>query len=183
MMTDGSLALIALNAPLSLVGAANQSFRSIVYDLLGAGVGQAPPSIIGNVATYGSPDAKGVGKMRPELVVSIGAALIAVGASTLNCALQLAADTGAGGGYQPSTWNTAAETGPMTAAELVAQTLLARFPFLPPFPFNLRPRFVSLLFSPSAGGSFTQGSIASALVTAMRDDYSAKYAANNFKVA
>ena len=71
----------------------------------------------------------------------------------------------------------------MTAAELVAQTLLARFPFLPPFPFNLRPRFVSLLFSPSAGGSFTQGSIASALVTAMRDDYSAKYAANKFKVA
>ena len=65
---------------------------------------------------------------------------------------------------------------------LTANTLIARFPFLPPFPFNLRPRFVRLLFSPSSGGSFTAGTIASALVTLGRDDYSAKYTANNYKV-
>ena len=183
MMTDGSLSFVPLGSPLSLVGAANQTFASNVLDLLGAGVGQAPPGIIGNVSVYGSPDAKGIGKERPEINCVMGAALIAVGGATLNAALQAAIDTGAGGGYQPGAWQNIASEDGMTAAQLVASTVFLRFPFLPPFPANLRPRFVRILFSPSTGGSFTQGTVASALVTTMRDDYSIKYAANNYKVA
>jgi hypothetical protein len=113
----------------------------------------------------------------------IGTALVAVAAATLNAKLQAAADLGAAGNYQPDAWKTLAETGPLTAAQLAANTVFARFPWLPVFPATLRPRFLRLLFSPSAGGSFTAGTVACALVTFVRDDQANKQAAKNFSVS
>jgi hypothetical protein len=105
------------------------------------------------------------------------------GAATLNTALQAAADQGAAGNYQPSTWKTLVETGPLTAAQLAANTVFARFPWLPVFPATLRPRFLRLLFSPAAATNFTAGTVAAALVTVVRDDQANKQAAKNFSVS
>jgi hypothetical protein len=192
MITDALLALVPIGSNLSLVGGAGVSFRSNAYDFLGLGVGVAPTErIIGNTTLFGQADAMGVGNQRPELNVTIGTSLVASVAGTLlNVALQIAPDTGVAGGYQPGTWQTIGETGGLTAAQCPANTVVARLPWLPPFPANLRPRFLSLLFSPlpavaapQTPGAFSAGTIASALVVMSRDDWFAKYAAKNYSVA
>src|ERR1700748_2006411 len=147
MFYDALDTFVFPNAPLSLVAGAGASVPSAIVDLLGEGVGVAPSqSIIGQATTFGQPGGMGVGKNRPELFVSIGTALATANGATLNGALQAAAHSGAGGGYLPSTWNTLAETGAIAVANLTAGTIIMRFPWLPPFPANLRPRYLRLLF-------------------------------------
>lgn len=178
MILDSQLSFVPIGGNLAILGAAVPSSNTI--DLLGEGVGVAPSSIIGTPTVFGSPDAMGVGGARPELNITTGAAAFA-GGTSLNVALQAAIDSGAGGGYLPGTWNTLAETGAILTANLTAQLVIARFPWLPPFPAGLRPRFLRLLFTPV--GTFTAGVIASALVTTVRDDEFNKYAAKNYSVA
>jgi hypothetical protein len=177
MILDAQLSFVPIGGNLAILGAAIPS--SNVIDLLGEGVGVAPSSIIGNATVFGAPDAMGVGGPRPELNVTTGTAAFA-GGTSLNVALQGAIDSGVSGGYQPGTWNTFAETGAIVTANLTASLVIARFPWLPPFPANLRPRYLRLLFTPV--GTFTAGTIASALVTLVRDDYFAKFAAKNYSV-
>src|SRR4051812_9184543 len=148
MRVDALLSFVPIGAPLSLVGGAGVAIPSNVIDLLGAGVGVAPPSIIGNASLFGTD--MGIGQFRPEINAIIGTALATANAATLNTALQAAADTGSAGGYLPGAYQTLVETGPLTAAQLAANTVFARFPFLPVFPATLRPRFLRLLFSPAA---------------------------------
>ncbi len=184
MMTDVLLGFVPINGNLSLVAGAGVNIASPgTIDLLGNGVGVAPTSIWGNPAVFGSPDAMGVGGERPELNVTIGTAPTTGNVATLNVALQGAIDTGLAGGYQPGTWNTFVESGPMAVANLTAGTVIFRCPWLPPFPANLRPRYLRLLFQVPAATNFTAGTIASALVTYVRDDQFNKYAAKNFTVA
>lgn len=187
MLTDALLAFVPLGGNLSLVGGAGVPIASPnIIDLLGVGVGQAPPSIIGSqTATFG--EDPGVGTRRPELMISIGTAVVAVGATLLKIALQAAADQGAAGGYQPSTWHDVVSQDNLSPTDLVANAVPFRVPWLPTMPPNLRPRFLRLLFSPMTAtalpsGSFSAGTIASALVTTGRDDYAIKYAAKNFTV-
>ena len=181
MRSDALLAFVPIGTPLSIVLNSGQNVASQVIDLLGEGAGLAPTNIIGSeTAIFGQADAMGVGGMRPELNVTVGTA--GAGAtSTLNVALQAAADLGTPT-YQPSTWNTLAETGAIAVANLTANTVIARFPWLPPFPANLRPRYLRLLFS-IATANMTAGTIASAIVTLVRDDQFNKYAAKNYTVA
>jgi hypothetical protein len=185
MITDALLNFVPIGGNLSLIAGAGVSVPSInTIDLLGAGVGVAPSDrIIGNATVFGAPDAGGVGGMRPELVVNVGTAFVTANGATLNVALQGAADTGAAGGYLPSTWQTLIETGALTAAQLTALQTIARFPWVPPFPANLRPRFLRLLFQVPAATNFTAGTIANALVTTVRDDQFNRYAAKNYTVA
>jgi hypothetical protein len=182
MRTDALLNFIAPGAPLSMVAGAGVNIASGVLDLAGVGVGVAPPNIIGQATYFGAPDAMGVGMLRPELVVAVGTALTTSTGATLNAALQGAADTGASGGYQPGTWYTSEETGPLTTAELTAGTFIMRFPWVPPSLVTLRPRFLRLLFQIPAGDSFTAGTIGWATVTTVRDDQFNKYAAGNYAV-
>jgi hypothetical protein len=121
------------------------------------------------------------GELRPELYVAITTALATATSATLNGALQAAPDTGVGGGYQPGTWQTIVESGPLTAAQCPAGTVIMRFPWLPPFPANLRPRFLRLLFQVPSGTDFTAGAVI-ATVTPGRYDPFNKYAANNYTV-
>ena len=180
MRSDALLAFVPIGAPLSVVLNSGQNVASTVIDLLGEGVGLAPTNIIGDqLSTFGAADAMGVGGMRPELNVTIGTALNGGAGATLNCALQAAADTAVT--YQPGTWNTLAETSALAFANLTAGTVFARFPWLPPFPANLRPRYLRLLFS-VATANMTAGTIASAVVTTVRDDQFNKYAQKNFAV-
>ncbi len=191
MITDSLVSFVSLGAPLSLVGANNVTFASNVLDLLGNGVGQAPQNYIGTRTTFGAD--LGVGdRLRPELNITVGVALTGSAGQQLKVALQGAADLGAGGSYQPGTWTDIVSQDGIALANVSggagAGAVIARFPFLPTMPQNLMPRFLRLLFSPMTvttlpSGSFTAGTISSALVTWVRDDLAIKNAAKNFSVA
>jgi hypothetical protein len=184
MFIDALLSFVPVGAPLSLVAGAGVDVPSTnVIDLLGLGVGVTPDQgnvIIGNPTVFGAPDAMGVGGLRPELLVNVGTAFATGTAATLNVALQGAADDGTG---NPSTWQTFEETGELTAAQLTANQTIMRLPWVPPFPANLRPRFLRLLFQVPAATLFTAGTIANAVVVPCRDDQFNKYAAKNYSVA
>ena len=177
MRIDALLSFVPLGAPLSLIGGSGVTVRSNVIDLLGQGQGTAPVNIIGTTTLFGTD--QGIGTFRPELMVALGN-LAVLGATSYNFALQAAPDAGTPT-YLPGAWTTLAETGAIPIANLTANQVVARFPWLPAFPATLQPRYLSLLMT--AVGVPTQGSIAFALVTLVRDDLANKYAAKNFKVA
>ena len=181
MRYDALLSFVPIGGNLSLVAGAGVDIPGTnTIDLLGGGVGTAVTNITGNASPAGTPDGMGVGRVRPELNVTIGTALVAdTGTPTLNVQLQAAADDGSN---QPATWYTIGESGEIAVADGTANTVVARLPWLPPFPANLRPRFLRLNFAVPAGTNFSAGTIASALVTLVRDDIFSKYAAANYTV-
>ena len=182
MLIDNLCSFVPLGAPLSLVAAAGVNIPSSqMYDFAGVGAGVAPPSIWGTPTSYGQADAMGVGGERPELVVSIGVLPVTGNSATLNAALQAAADNGSN---QPGTWNTIGESGAIGVTNLAAGTVFCRLPWLPPFPANLRPRFLRMLFQVPSATNFTAGTIAWALVVPPggRDDQFNKYVPKNFAV-
>ena len=183
MRIDSSIAFVPVGGNQSMVGAAGVSIPSVsTVDLLGEGVGQAPTSVIGNTTTFGAD--LGIGGDRMLLDVVTGSAAFATSnACTLNVALQMAPDLGPTGGYQPGTWQTVLETGPLTVAQLLASTRIARFDWAAAFPENLNPRYARLLFQVPAAENFTTGTIAYAIVTPARDDQSNRYAQRNYTVA
>ena len=174
MRIDSQLQFVAPGAPLSVVGA-NTSFASTVVDLSGFGSGNAITNIIGTPTSWGTDF--GVGRFKPELEIVMGTAFTTGTSATLNAAFQLAPDSGSN---TPGTYVTAIETGPIVAANLTANTLFARFAFPLAFPVNLNPRFARILFS--VVNTSTAGTIAYAILTAMRDDMSQKFAAKNYAV-
>lgn len=169
MIADAKVGFVFPNAPLSLVAAAGVDVPTNPYDMLGDGPGTAVRNIHGNATLPGQADAMGTGKPRPELFVAIGTALAAgVGTPTLNVQLQAAPDDGAN---NPGTYQVLGESGEITVAQGIAGRIIARLPWLPPFPANLRPRFIRLNFAIPAGTTFSAGTIASALVVTERDDW------------
>jgi hypothetical protein len=176
MILDALLSFVPIGGNVPILGAAVASPNTI--DLSGAGLGVTPPSIWGTPSVFGAPDAMGVGGARPELNITTGSVAFSGGGTSVNIALQGAIDNGSN---QPGTWNTFVESGLILTANLTANTVVFRCPWLPPFPANLRPRFLRLLFTPA--GTYTAGSIASALVTTVRDDQFNKYGAKNYAVA
>ncbi|HEV2674144.1 MAG TPA: hypothetical protein VGV37_06340 [Aliidongia sp.] len=181
MFLDGQLQFVTL-AGQSLVGAAGVAIPSNgVIDLLGEGVGMPPANIIGNASTFGEDPGVGIGSAAPIIQCSVGTAFATGNAATLNVALQLAADTGAAGNYQPSTWTTIEETGPLAVSLLTANQIIARLNWSPTLP-GLRPRYARLLFQVPSGTNFTAGSIAFAGVVIARDDQANKQAAKNYTV-
>lgn len=178
MLTDSLVSFVPVGAPLSLISAVGDIPSTNVVDLMGSGPGTAVSNIIGNASQPGMD--VGVGGVRPELNITIGDAVVSGGGGTVNFKLQAAPNTDVTN--QPGSWTTLAETGPITAANLTAGQIVARFPFLPAFPAGLNPRFLRIVAT-IATASVTAGSIASALVTNYRDDQANKYAAGNFTVA
>ena len=181
MRTDASISFLPIGSNLSLVGATGASFPSNVIDLMGSGVGTAPPNIFGNATVFGTDF--GIGAIKVQMDIATGTAFTTGGSCTLNVQMQGAPDTGAGGNYQPGTWQTFVESGTLTAAQLTAQTVIARFDWPPAFPANLKPRFMRLLFVTPAGQSFSAGTIAFAIPTMVRDDYAAKFQPKNYSVS
>ena len=195
MIFDALVNFIPIGGPLSLVGAAAATFRSGIVDLLGQGQGTAPANIIGvGRAVFGTDE--GVGGKRPELNITVGTGLVGAAGTTLKVALQAAIDTGVAGGYLPGAWVDVDSEDNIALANVAggatAGSVIFRSPWIPTFPPGLMPRYLSLLFSPQTtaggvtttpGGDFTAGTISSALVTMVRDDWAAKYANKNFSVA
>ncbi len=181
MITDALLAFVPIGSPLSLVGTDGTGIASTnTIDLAGVGAGNTPPAIWGTTTSFGQADAMGVGGLRRELFVSIGTACTTGNSATLNVQLEAAADNGSN---QPDTWQVIGESGALTAAQLTAKQVIFRSPWLPPFPANLRPRFLRLMFQPLTGTHFTAGTIAAALVTTVRDDWFVGQQPRNYAVA
>lgn len=180
MMTDALAMFVPIGGNLSLVAGAGINVPStLVYDILGLGVGVAPTNdIIGAVTVFGSDT--GLGGMKAQVEAVIGTAPTTSNSATLNVAFQGAIDNGSA---QPGTWNTFVETGPIAVANLTAGTVIARFDWPPAFPANLQPRFLRLLFQVPAATNFTAGTISSAIVTLVRDDYGIKFQPKNYVVA
>jgi hypothetical protein len=180
MITDALTSFVPIGSPLSCVGATGAAFASNVIDLLGSGAGTAPANIIGNATVFGQD--VGVGGDQAELNVVVGTGFVTGDSATLNVEFQAAPDQGAAGGYEPGTWQTLIESGPLTAAQLTAGQVIFRTKFPPAFPANLNPRFLRLLFVTPSGEQFSAGTINSAIPTMVRDDQANKFAAANFKV-
>ena len=112
----------------------------------------------------------------------VGTACATASGATLNVQFQAAVDQGVGGNYQPGTWITLVETGPIAVANLTANQILARFDYPPAFPAGTLPRYLRLNFQ-TATGTFTAGTISSAIVTMVRDDSANRFSARNYSVA
>lgn len=180
MIYDTNLSFVAPGSPLSLIAAAGVDVPSTnVIDILGSGAGTAPHNIIGKATLFGSDT--GIGTYRPYIQVAIGTAVTTDTSATLNVALQGAPDTGVGSGYVPGTYTTYAETGEIAVSDLTSGAVI-RMDWAAAFPKNARPRYIRLLFQVPAGTTFTAGTIANAIVTMGRDDYSEAYAPRNYTV-
>lgn len=179
MILDALLNFVPIGTNLSIVGGA--AVPSNVIDLLGTGSGTAPRNIIGNATLFG--EDSGLGMNKPQVQCAVGTAFVTANGATLNAAFQAAPDTGVGSGYVPGAWQTLVETGPLTVAQLAAQTIFGRFDWPPVFPITLRPRYLRLLFTPLAGSTFTAGTVAYAIVTMVRDDYAEKNQPANYTLA
>jgi hypothetical protein len=191
MLTDALLNFVPIGGNLSLVAGAGIAIPSTgIIDLLGLGVGVAPSErIIGLPSSGLFGEDAGIGAVKPQVQVNLLSSVVptaGTGTPTLNIAFQGAPDTA--GTHLPGAWQTLVETGPLTVAQLVAAasaTLgypLARFDFPPAFPPGLNARYLRLLFSPAAATNFATLTVASAIITMVRDDWAAKYAAENFTV-
>lgn len=167
--------------PVTMVGAAGTAIQiGQTIDLLGAGVGVAPPGIIGNTTLWGVDP--GIGQIKPVISIYIGTAATTGTAATGQFALQYAADQGSAGAYQPDTWYTSSETEAHAASVLSAgqQVKLDLTPAPPEVP---TPRFVRLLMKVPTATNFTAGTVVFAGLTMARDDQTNRQAANNYVVA
>lgn len=182
MRLDSQLAFVPVGAPLSFSGGTGTLYTSNVIDLLGLGSGVNPSNFViwGNSTVFG--EDPGIGTNRPELMVAIGTAATTSNSATLNIQFQAAVDSGTPN-FTPGTWNTVVETGYISAANLTANQVVARFPWLPEFPASTRPRFLRLGFQVLASTAFTAGTIAFAIPTFVRDDQANKYQTKNYTVA
>ena len=175
MMLDASLTFVPPGAPQSLVvGGAVTTQLGQVIDILGQGPGTAPANIIGNATVFGE-DA-GIGIWKLDLQINIGTA--PVGGNN-NFALQGAVDSGSAGGYLPGTWETFAETGSKTPAQLLVNSVVRMA--MPPTPPDMpTPRYYRLVAISSA--AVTAGTVTAAFPVQGRDDLQNKFAANNYVV-
>lgn len=169
------------STPVSAVGAAGATIAlGAPLDLLGSGVGTAPANIIGNTSVFGVDP--GIGRIRPDIQINIGTAFATGNAATATFALQYAADQGAAGGYQPSTWYTSSETNAHAVGALPANTVI-RMDITPAPPEVPTPRYVRLILYPPAATNMSAGTITFAGLTMMRDDQVNRQAAGNYTVA
>ena len=176
MLLDGNTQFVPLGSPLAVPTTELSNY----IDLLGVGVGQAPPSIIGTAATFGTD--QGLGDGDRLIQVNVGTAFVTADAATLQIQLLAYPDLGAGGNYQPGASTILGETGTFTAAQLTAGSIHMKFPILPSDPATLRPRYLALNFVVPGGLSFSAGTIAWAGVINGRDDQGQLQQCSNYTV-
>ena len=182
MMIDSQLAFTSVGSNQTLIGGAGINIPSTnVIDLLGQGSGTAPTNIIGLPSSGLFGTDFGIGSEVEELQVTIGTAPTTSNGALLNVAFQAAPDTATT--HLPGTWVTLAETGPLALANTGASAIVARFKFPVAVPPGLSPRYVRLLYQPGAAANFTAGTIQSAFITPVRDDFANKWMSSNYVVS
>jgi hypothetical protein len=163
--------LLLSNAQAITVTAASQN----VFDLAMVGVGNAPPNAFGTASVFGE-DIGGGGPhaTAPQILAIINTAFAAAGAATLNIQLQASVDSGSPG-YTPSNWETIAETGTLSIAQLAGTLLgnadtqrVAAFTIPRRAPGQQLPRFYRLNYV-VATGPMTAGAISAFIATGLDD--------------
>lgn len=177
MLIDSLVSFVPPDSPLSLVAGAGVSIPSTVIDLIGNGVGTAPPNIIGTASVFGTD--LGIGELKAQIEVLVTTALATATGALLTTAFQLAADDPTT--HLPVTWFTIIDQPNVSIANTALGKRVARFDYPPVIPETLRPRYARLLFSPGAGASFTAGAIV-APVTMQRDDWAEAQQPRNYAV-
>lgn len=181
MMIDSRLEFCPhAGAAQTLVGAAGAeiTFTGII-DLLGSGSGTAPSNIIGNATLFG--EDPGIGRMRPEVQITIGTALTTGTAATARFTLQYAPDAGTPT-YLPGTWEVAVASNAYPVSEMTAGAVV-RFAMPVTPPNTPRPRFMQLTMQVPAATNMTAGTVSWAGIVFARDDLAQKNAARNYVVA
>ena len=155
----------------SLAVAAPGIPSALVIDLMGVGVGQAPPNYFGvQSAVFGEDPGIGDGVSPPVLVVIVGTAFTAVAGATLRVQFQESLDSGAPT-YTPLLWKTVVQTDDLPASVLTAGQKIAEFTVPVRYPGQSFPRFIRLNYLLAvAGSSFSAGTIAFAGINTGRDD-------------
>lgn len=182
MMTDALTNFIQPGAtPQSMVGGAGVKIQiGQIIDLLGVGAGNAPPGIIGNTTVWGVDP--GIGRVKPEIQISVGTAFATANAATGQFALEYAADQGAAGAYQPSTWYVSSQTEQHAVAQLPAGQVI-RMDVTPAPQEVPAPRFVRLTLKVPTGTNMNAGTVSFAGLTMARDDNTTKNQPANYVVA
>jgi len=151
-----------------------------VIDLMGSGVGTAPPNIIGVATPFGQDP--GAGLIKPRIRTIVGTAFTTSNSATLNLQLQYAADSGTPT-YVPGTWQTAVETGTIAASALTANANLPELEFEPSiFTLVPRPRFIRVNGLIASATNFTAGTISFCAALIGADVFSQKQATRNYAV-
>lgn len=114
MFTDTSLQLSTAQAITATAAS------SVIYDVTGAGSGNAPNLVFGNTI-FGADMGAGDGEAGIYVYMQVSTAFVSVGGATLQVQLQAAIDNGSNA---PSTYTTIDQTGTFTAAQLVAGATL-----------------------------------------------------------
>lgn len=172
MQVDSQLCFVEPGAaPASLVAAAGALVPiGGVLDLLGVGVGVAPPGVIGNPFNgfYGVDP--GPGEHKPTLSARIGTALAsATNTAAFEFVLQVASDTGAGGGYQPGAWEDWVTAGLQAVGAYPASSKI-RIDLAPAPNSTPSPRFIRFVMRPLAGDDLTAGTVSFAGFVMADDD-------------
>jgi len=176
---DSATAFVQPNSAFSLIGVAGSDLQiGNVVDLMGVGVGVAPPNIIGNRSLYGVDP--GIG-FKPVVEINILAGLATGNAMTAEFAIQYAPDTGSAGGYLPGTWENASTTGPKAVSEYPAGTQIRMD--LPPAPPDQQlppPRYIRAVLVGEAAKNLNAGTVQFAGIVMSRTDPVNKNAPNNY---
>lgn len=178
-MFDAQTAFVLPNSAFSLVGGAGATVQiGQVVDLMGVGVGVAPPNIIGNRTYYGVDP--GIG-FKPVVEIDILAGLTTGNAFAAEFAVQYAQDTGAAGGYQPGTWESASTTGSKAVGVYPSGTQIRMD--LPPAPPDMQdppPRYIRVALLGVSGENLTAGTVSFAGITMSRTDLTNRNSPNNY---
>lgn len=134
---------------------------TVIYDVTGAGSGNAPPMVFGQTATGGAILAgfdigMGDGEVRPTLMMTVGTAFTTGNAATLTVQIQAAIDNGSNA---PAAYTTIVETGAFSAAQLVAGATLL-IPVPPTTIGEALPRFYRINYVVGTG-VFSAGTVTS----------------------
>lgn len=152
MFFDNSLFLSNAQAITATANSTN------VYDVTGAGSGNAPALSFGNSTTFGDDIGLGDGIAIPQLIVTIPTTFVTSNAGTLQVSLQSAPDNGSNA---PGTYTTDYSSAVFAAATLV-QGVLLQVP-VPARPAGAAlPRFYRVVYT--VANAFTAGTVNAAIV-------------------
>lgn len=146
---------------------------TLIYDITGAGSGNAPALSWGTSATFGADIGSGDGEARPVGYFTVPTAFTAGGAATLVVSIQAAADNGSNA---PGTYHTLTETEAIPVASLVAG-----YNFSLPIPAiksgDALPRFYRFNYT-VATGPMTAGAITADILLNPPSQLVTKYPSN-----
>jgi len=150
------MAFIDLSLQLSSAQAITTTAASTnIYDITGAGSGNAPNQEFGNATVFGADIGAGDGVAMPTVYVDVTTAFQTGDGATLTIALQAAIDNGSNA---PGSYTTLLSTGVFAASVLTASNRLLTFQIPPLTLGQSLPRFYRLYYTVGTG-TFSAGAL------------------------